>query len=225
LLAKAVATEMHCTFFNISAATIVSKWRGDSEKIIKVLFDLARYYQPSTIFLDEIDSIMNRRSSNDEHEGSRRLKTELLIQLDGLAKKEGERVFLLAASNLPWDLDHALLRRLEKRVMVGLPEYDSRLQMLNKFIPQDKQKDLDYEGFAKTLENYSGSDIKLVCKECLMKGVRRAINNIESDVSPGKIIPDLVNNDDFRSAYDNTRPASIYKKEEYEKWMKEFGSF
>jgi katanin p60 ATPase-containing subunit A1 len=218
---------MHCTFFNISAATIVSKWRGDSEKIVKVLFDLARYYQPSTIFLDEIDSIMNKRSSQDEHEGSRRLKTELLIQLDGLAKKEGERVFLLAASNLPWDLDHALLRRLEKRVIVGLPTYDSRLQMLKRFIPIDKQKDLDYNELATLLENYSGSDIKLVCKECLMKGVRRAISNLEKTDTTllNKLTPELVTTEDFMSAYENTKPASVYKKEEYEKWMKNYGSF
>jgi katanin p60 ATPase-containing subunit A1 len=80
-----------------------------------VLFDLARHHQPSTIFLDEIDSIMSQRAGSNQHEGSRRLKTELLIQMDGLARTD-DKIFVLAASNLPWDLDNALLRRLEKRV-------------------------------------------------------------------------------------------------------------
>jgi katanin p60 ATPase-containing subunit A1 len=236
---------MRCTFFNMSAATIVSKWRGDSEKIIKVLFDLARYYQPSVIFLDEIDSIMSKRgSSQDEHEGSRRMKTELLIQLDGLSKKDNERVFLLAASNLPWDLDGALLRRLEKRVIVNLPDEKSRIIMLKKFITGDKQKDLDYDNFAKSLDGYSGSDIRLVCKEALMKGVRRAIEQIERDstLKPNSksntvhsITPnlnnnntnriELITNEDFSEAMQKTRPASFYKSEQYETWMDKFGSF
>ena len=79
---------------------------------------------------------MSSRTGSGEHEASRRMKTELLIQLDGLIKSKGERVFLLAASNLPWDLDMALLRRLEKRILVPLPTHEARLQMLNYHLPQ-----------------------------------------------------------------------------------------
>ena len=225
LLAKAVATEMRTTFFNISAATIVSKWRGESEKLIKVLFDLARHYQPSTIFLDEIDSIMSARGEGgDEHEGSRRMKTELLIQLDGLTKNEG--VFLLAASNIPWDLDPALLRRLEKRIMVSLPDKKGREALLKIFIPQNMNKGIDYIKNAEVLEGYSGSDIKLLCKEALMTRTRKAINIIEND-NKGRIynINEFpVTKQDFEESLEKVKPAFTYKTERYEKWMKDYGS-
>jgi len=84
--------------------------------------------------VDEIDSIMSARSGAGEHEASRRMKTELLIQLDGLIKNSEERVFLLAASNLPWELDMALLRRLEKRILVRLPEVQAREGMIRSHI-------------------------------------------------------------------------------------------
>jgi len=181
LLAKAVATECETTFFNISASTVVSKWRGDSEKLIRVLFDLARHHQPTTIFIDELDSLMSARGGGDgEHEGSRRMKTELLIQMDGMLRDTQDQVFLLAASNLPWDLDDAMLRRLEKRVLVNLPSAEAREAMFRTNLPEGFAEDLDYPRLASLTEEWSGSDIRLLCKEAAMHPLRRLMAEIES---------------------------------------------
>lgn len=130
-------------------------------------------------------------------------------------------------------MDHALLRRLEKRVIVSLPGQEARVKMIKKFIPTERQKDLQYEHFGTLLEGYSGSDIRLVCKEAMMKGVRRAISilenkNIKSDPSEKNFIDkkvEAVTNEDFQESLEKTRPASLYKESEYQKWMENFGSF
>jgi katanin p60 ATPase-containing subunit A1 len=197
MLAKAVATECGTTFFNVSASTVVSKWRGDSEKLVRVLFDLARHYGPSTIFLDEIDALMSARGGGGggggEHEASRRMKTELLIQMDGLARSspttqtaDSPRVFVLCASNLPWDLDLALLRRLEKRVLVGLPTEAARRRMISTLLkPHAMDADVSVEEIAASAEGYSGADVMLLCKEMAMRPLRRAMAATAEDDDDG----------------------------------------
>lgn len=229
MLAKAVATECNTTFFNISASSIVSKWRGDSEKLVKVLFELARHHAPSTIFLDEIDAIISQRGeARSEHEASRRLKTELLIQMDGLAKTD-ELVFVLAATNLPWELDAAMLRRLEKRILVPLPEAEARQAMFEGLLPAVPGQDVfPYNYLVENTEGYSGSDIRLVCKEAAMQPLRRLMSFLECQekVIPDDELPpvDPVTTKDIQNALKNTRPSAHLHAPRYEKFNDDYGS-
>uniref|UniRef100_A0A8C6MYL6 Katanin catalytic subunit A1 like 2 n=1 Tax=Mus spicilegus TaxID=10103 RepID=A0A8C6MYL6_MUSSI len=236
LLAKAVATECKTTFFNISASTIVSKWRGDSEKLVRVLFELARYHAPSTIFLDELESVMSQRGMvpGGEHEGSLRMKTELLVQMDGLARSE-DLVFVLAASNLPWELDCAMLRRLEKRILVELPSQEARQAMIYHWLPPvsknhalELHTQLEYSVLSQETEGYSGSDIKLVCREAAMRPVRKIFSVLENNQSESNNLPgiqlDTVTTQDFLDVLAHTKPSAKNLTERYLAWQEKFES-
>lgn len=247
MLAKALATESNSTFFNITASSIVSKFRGDSEKLVKVLFELANFHAPSTIFFDEFDSIMSRRGSgntsggeNNEHEGSRRLKTELLIQMDGVIHT-GNNIFFLAASNLPWDIDPAFLRRLEKRIMIPMPNKEARTQMIQKNFSTHHTllEDRHIEKCALETDGYSGSDIQRLCKEIAMRQIRRIVTEIEKideNIQKDHSLQKNFNLDrllkrfpidehDMDSSLKCTRPSTDPKLcSRYDRWTKEFGS-
>ncbi|XP_076991649.1 katanin p60 ATPase-containing subunit A-like 2 isoform X5 [Tamandua tetradactyla] len=236
LLAKAVATECKTTFFNISASTIVSKWRGDSEKLVRVLFELARYHAPSTIFLDELESVMSQRGTapGGEHEGSLRMKTELLVQMDGLARSE-DLVFVLAASNLPWELDCAMLRRLEKRILVDLPSQEARQAMICHWLPPvsrgralELRTALDYSQLSQEMEGYSGSDIKLVCREAAMRPVRKIFHALENHQPESSNLPpiqlDTVTTADFLDVLAHTKPSAKNLTQRYSAWQRDFES-
>ncbi|XP_039400225.1 katanin p60 ATPase-containing subunit A-like 2 isoform X3 [Mauremys reevesii] len=236
LLAKAVATECNTTFFNISASTIVSKWRGDSEKLVRVLFELARYHAPSTIFLDELESVMSQRGNHPggEHEGSRRMKTELLVQMDGLARSD-DLVFVLAASNLPWELDYAMLRRLEKRILVDLPNKEARQAMIQHWLPPvsnsggvELRTELEYSLLGQETEGYSGSDVKLVCKEAAMRPVRKIFNALENHQPGSSNLPELrldtVTSEDFLDVIAHTKPSAKNLSQKYIAWQRDFES-
>lgn len=236
MLAKAVATECKTTFFNISASSIVSKWRGDSEKLVRILFELARFHAPSTIFMDELESIMGQRGApGGEHEGSKRMKTELLVQMDGLAKSS-DLVFVLAASNLPWELDHAMLRRLEKRILVDLPTEEARCAMVRHHLPpvvvsQPLQihSQVDYQAVAKLTEGYSGSDVKLVCKEAAMGPVRKVFDKLEAMTTGGEgklegVVIDPIKTEDLRAAISRTKPSAKSLAKRYSDWQSQYES-
>ncbi|XP_075502917.1 uncharacterized protein LOC142540552 isoform X1 [Primulina tabacum] len=229
MLAKAVATECKTTFFNISASSIVSKWRGDSEKLVRVLFDLARHHAPSTIFLDEIDAIIGQRGEGrSEHEASRRLKTELLIQMDGLMQTD-ELVFVLAATNLPWELDGAMLRRLEKRILVPLPEREARRAMFEGLLPlKSEGEELPYDLMVDRSEGFSGSDIRIFCKEAAMQPVRRVMAYLEEkqELVPEDELPNVgpITHEDIEVALKNSRPSAHLHAHRYEKFNEDYGS-
>ncbi|KAG0587077.1 hypothetical protein KC19_2G139500 [Ceratodon purpureus] len=229
MLAKAVATECKTTFFNISASSIVSKWRGDGEKLVKVLFELARHFAPSTIFFDEIDSLISTRGEgSSEHEASRRLKTELLVQMDGLTKTK-ELVFVLAATNLPWQLDSAMLRRLEKRILVPLPEPEAREGMFQSLLGSQKNglEELPLATMVEGTEGYSGSDIRIVCKEAAMRPLRRVMAILEKrDPDCEDPLPELgpITTDDILISLKTTRPSAHLSAAKYTKFDNDYGS-
>ena len=188
-------------FFNISASSLTSKWVGDSEKMVKTLFAVAKYIQPTVIFIDEIDSLLTARSDNDS-DSIRRLKTEFLIQFDGAATSAEDKVTIIGATNLPQskfcmdklgthhtsstrftylglifivlELDEAVLRRFPKRILVSLPIESDRADLLRMLMTKQRNEitDRDLREIAKRLQNYSSSDITQLAKDAAMAPMR-----------------------------------------------------
>ncbi|KAK3603424.1 hypothetical protein CHS0354_009407 [Potamilus streckersoni] len=173
-LAKAVATEANnSTFFSVSSADLVSKWLGESEKLVKTLFQLAREHKPSIIFIDEVDALCGSRSEN-ESESARRIKTEFLVQMQGVGN-DNFGVLVLGATNIPWVLDSAIRRRFEKRIYIPLPEAPSRTKVfkLNLGNTPHSLTDEDFKTLGLRTEGYSGADISVVVRDALMQPVRK----------------------------------------------------
>lgn len=208
LVAKAVASEANATFFNVSAANIVSKWLGESERLVMNLFELARKNQPAIIFIDELDSIGVSRSGDDVG-GERRLKTQLLTELQGLSSKEGERITLIGATNLPWELDFALRSRFEKKIHVPLPEKEARSLIFETHMEDvEVSPTIDYDELADLTEGYSGRDISVVCREAAMEPIRDLQRSGRMDDEREILDIRPVSRDDLLQAIENIRPAT-----------------
>ncbi|KAL8695352.1 MAG: hypothetical protein Q9218_000111 [Villophora microphyllina] len=236
MLARAVATESRSTFFAISASSLTSKWLGESEKLVRALFSLAKALAPSIIFVDEIDSLLSSRGGSSEHESTRRIKTEFLIQWSDLQKaaagkrqsdkeqQEGDasRVLVLAATNMPWAIDEAARRRFVRRQYIPLPESHVRENQLRTLLSHQKHnlKKDDIQVLVELTDGYSGSDITALAKDAAM-GPLRSLGEALLYMSTDEIRP--IGFQDFEASLINIRP-SVSKEglQEFEDWAKEF---
>lgn len=222
MLAKAIASESKMAFFNISASSLMSKWVGDGEKMVRALFAVARYMQPSVIFIDEIDSILSERSNTD-NEASRRVKTEFLVQFDGARTSAEERILVLGATNTPWTLDEAARRRLVKRIYIPLPDPDARRALIIGLLTGQKAKlsDADLSKLIKSTEGYSGSDLKALCSEAAMGPIRGIADLLSVPID--SVRPITLK--DFSEALRIIRPSvSREHLDAYERWSQDFGT-
>ncbi|KAG5953378.1 hypothetical protein E4U53_005793 [Claviceps sorghi] len=237
MLARAVATESKSTFFSISASSLTSKYLGESEKLVRALFGLARSLAPSIIFVDEIDSLLSQRSGAGEHEATRRIKTEFLIQWSNLQraaagreitdkdieKGDANRVLVLAATNLPWAIDEAARRRFVRRQYIPLPESQTREIQLRNLLGEQKHglSATDIQKLVKLTDGFSGSDITALAKDAAM-GPLRSLGEALLHMTMDDIRPILLA--DFEASLGTIRPSvSRAGLKEYENWAEEFG--
>ncbi|WIA41878.1 hypothetical protein OEZ86_009202 [Tetradesmus obliquus] len=252
MLAKALATESRATFFNISAASLTSKWVGEGEKLVRHMFAMAIERQPSIIFMDEIDSLLSARSAG-EHDAARRLKTEFLVQFDGVAGAGASeaRVIVIGATNRPQELDDAVRRRLVKRIYIPLPDADGRAAILTHLLQgssgsssrpgsrpasggggsssssklsgvQHALSRRDLDRIVASVEGYSASDLTALCREAALGPVRE-LGAAIANVAVDKIRP--VRLQDFADALQVIRPSlSREQLKAFEEFTREYGA-
>lgn len=228
MLAKAVATESGANFISVDSTTIGSKWYGESEKYAKAVFTLARKLAPCVIFIDEIDSLLSSRDDT-EKTTIASVKTTLMREWDGLGTTN-DRVMVMGATNRPFSLDEAILRRLPRRVMVDLPEEAERLAILKVGLEgRAVADDLDLGEFAKRLAQYSGSDIHELCREAILRSSHekaRALDAQGIHHVPALTSVRPISKEDLELALDKIRPsvsADSAVMAKVKEWDEEYG--
>ncbi|KAJ6509135.1 P-loop containing nucleoside triphosphate hydrolase protein [Mycena vulgaris] len=242
------------TFFSISSSDLVSKWQGDSERLVKHLFQMAREMKPAIIFIDEIDSMTGARGDGDS-DASRRLKTEFLVQMDGVGHDD-TGVLVIGATNIPWQIDASIKRRFQKRIYIPLPSLDARQCMFELHVgptPCELTRQ-DYHTMAEKTEGYSGADISIVVQDALMQPIRKfisathfkpipdaedegvkwmscspgdagAVEKSWSDLKPDELFEPKLTLKDFMTALGNVRPSVVETDiARHAKWTKDFGN-
>ncbi|XP_049382079.1 uncharacterized protein LOC125846589 isoform X2 [Solanum stenotomum] len=232
LVAKALATEAGANFISITGSTLTSKWFGDAEKLTKALFSFASKLAPVIIFVDEVDSLLGARGGSFEHEATRRMRNEFMAAWDGLRSKENQKILILGATNRPFDLDDAVIRRLPRRIYVDLPDAANRLKILKIILARENlESEFPYENLANATDGYSGSDLKNLCIAAAYRPVQEILEEEKEPESLGSRkdgIPVLrpLTVDDFIQSKAKVGPSVAYdaaSMNELRKWNDQYG--
>jgi SpoVK/Ycf46/Vps4 family AAA+-type ATPase len=225
LLAAAVATEIDANFYSIDAASIMSKWLGEAEQNVAKLFGSARKSsnegKPAIVFVDELDSLMGAHSN--EVGGEIRVRNQFLKEMDGIVDKgKALHVYVIGATNKPWDLDWAFIRRFQKRILVPLADHATRLNML-KLYSSNLQigTDVDLQELARLSEGFSGSDIRDVCQSAQLKLIGEFFESGKAMDKEAK--PRSLTMADFRQILEERKPSvSLDMLSMYNRWFDAF---
>jgi SpoVK/Ycf46/Vps4 family AAA+-type ATPase len=225
LLAAAVATEIDANFYSIDAASIMSKWLGEAEQNVAKLFGSARKSstegKPAIVFVDELDSLMGQHQN--EVGGEIRVRNQFLKEMDGIVDKgKNLHVYVIGATNKPWDLDWAFIRRFQKRILVPLPDHHTRLTMLTLYTGNLQiARDVDLHELARLSEGFSGSDIRDVCQAAQLSLIGEFFESGKAADKEAK--PRFLTMSDFRQILEDRKPSvSLDMLTMYNRWFDAF---
>lgn len=228
MLAAATSNGLEATFFNVRVQDILSKYFGESNKIIQALFVTARKFAPSVVFLDDIESIMGQRGGVDSGTEARIVAT-LLTELDGLSSKDDPRyVLTIASTNLPWLLDKAILSRFQKRIYIPLPDQAARRCILQLHIDgKGLATRVPYEDLAVRTEGYSGREIERLCQEAIQHMIEKTNPDLVTIVDQGQeaireyqLKTRPLEEEDWAEAFQHVKPETTQEDlKRFEEWQ------
>ena len=234
LLAAASAGSLDASFYDVKTESILSKYFGESSKLITALYNSARTHSPSIVFIDEFDSLSPSRDG-EASEASRKVLSTLLTELDGLGDKNSNRLLLtLAATNTPWDLDTAVLSRFPRRIYVPLPDAESTRAIIKLHTKGLDISNVNLESISeKCVEDmlYSGRDLSNFCQQAVWNMIHDSNPDLYKlaempfeKLSQKSLKTRPLNNADFAEGWKRIKsPLTRDKIERYEQWNNQCG--
>ncbi len=227
LLAKASSNTLNATFFEAKASSLLSKYFGESTKIVSALFSKAKKMQPSLVFMDEIDSLAPSRDKGID-ESSRRVLGQMLSEMEGFESRHEDKVLFMGATNKPWDLDDAFLSRFQRKIYVPLPDAASRRVIFEIHLHGADLGKIKIDGLVDKSAGYSGRDIAAVCQEAISIMIREKNPDLENlsakqlevySLNTRALLPE-----EFDQAFEKVKPGSSADMlDKFDEWTREFG--